>query len=71
MSPMFGSIVDHVASLEKHAIVDRSAGTIALRLDELQGAELEVTFQNDERGLPNDFPANQTTGSPPKSSKVW
>lgn len=55
-------VTEVVTNCVKHAFGDRPAGTIALRLEELQNAELELTIQDDGRGLPNDFDANQTTG---------
>lgn len=55
-------VTEVVTNCVKHAFGDRPAGTIALRLEELQNAELELTIQDDGRGLPNDFDANKTTG---------
>ena len=55
-------VTEVITNCLKHAFVDRVGGTIALRLEQFDQAELELTIKDDGRGFPTDFDASQTAG---------
>lgn len=55
-------VTEVITNCVKHAFVDRPGGTIALRLEQVDAAELELTIQDNGRGFPEDFDAGKTAG---------